>query len=358
MSRTLRIAIAGAGLIGRQHAVRVQAHPHMSLTHVVDPFLDARDDSFGAETRIVDSLTGVLGTVDGIILATPNALHAAGAITALEAGVPVLVEKPIADTVEAAERILSTSLSTGVPVLVGHHRRHSPLLAAAVDAIAAGTIGTPVAVMGSALFRKPDDYFEAAPWRTRTGGGPILINLIHDIDNLRALCGDITSVQATASNKTRGFEVEDTAAITLTFASGALGTFIVSDAAASVRSWEQTSAENPSYDFAPDEDCYHIAGTRGSISIPTLRIRSYTGEPSWWETSQGHSLPVVREDPLDAQLEHFGRVILGTEEPRVSALDGLQSLRVINAISRSLATGAPEPVQVSAVLTGPEPQPR
>ena len=81
-------------------------------------------------------------------------------------------------------------------------------------------------------------------------------------------------MQAVTSNATRGFPVEDTAAMVFTFANGALGTFLLSDTAASPRSWEQTSGENTSYARYDDEDCYHIAGTSGSLSVPTMRLAS------------------------------------------------------------------------------------
>ena len=89
-------------------------------------------------------------------------------------------------------------------------------------------------MVGTALFSKPDDYFDVGGgWRRRPGGGPILLNLIHEVNNLLALVGDIVRVQAVTSNATRGFPVEDTAAMVFTFANGALGTFLLSDAAAS-----------------------------------------------------------------------------------------------------------------------------
>ena len=147
-----------------------------------------------------------------------------------------------------------------------------------------GAIGSVVAVVGTALFYKPDDYFETGGgWRRQPGGGPILLNLIHEVNNLLSLVGDIVRVQAVTSNATRGYPVEDTAAMVFTFANGALGTFLLSDTAASPRSWEQTSQENKSYDSHPDEDCYHIAGTRGSLSVPTMRLKVYDGAASWWE---------------------------------------------------------------------------
>lgn len=348
MPAPLRLAVVGAGLIGQEHAQRIQKHQDLDLAYVVDPYLDPADSPFAGQTQLVPDLGEVLAHVDGVILATPNHVHAEGALACISAGIPVLVEKPVADTPESAERIVAAAESSGVPVLVGHHRRHSPLLDKAREAIAAGTIGRPVAVMGSALFYKPDDYFDAGPWRRAQGGGPILINLIHDMDNLRALCGEIVRVQATSSNGVRGFEVEDTAALTLTFANGTLGTFIVSDTAVSARSWEQTSRENPSYDFADDEDCYHIAGTRGSISVPTLRIRAYDGKASWWEQATTSSLQAPREDPLARQLDHFAQVIRGEATPKVTARDGLQSLRVVLAVAESARTGEPVEIPLQA----------
>ena len=191
MNQKLRIAVVGAGLIGRQHAQRVMAHPQMELAYVVDPFLQPADAAFGPGTIVTADLGKALSEVDGAIFATPNALHCEGALAAITAGVPALVEKPIADTLQAAEQMVSVAEAADVPLLIGHHRRHSPLLDAAAKAVASGAIGNPVAVMGSALFYKPDDYFDAAPWRRQAGGGPILINLIHDVDDLRApLRGD------------------------------------------------------------------------------------------------------------------------------------------------------------------------
>jgi len=226
-------------------------------------------------------------------------------------------------------------------ILVGHHRLHSPLLAQARRVVQDGTLGRLVAVTGSALFYKPDGYFDEAPWRRQAGGGPILINLIHEIGNLRALCGEIVAVHALASSATRGFPVEDTVAIALRFEAGALGSFMLSDCAASARSWEQTSQENKTYPTYPDEDCYLLAGVRGSLAIPTMRLKRYArpDERSWWTPFETSTLPVERADPLERQLEHFCAVIRGEAPPLVSVRDGLQNLRVTEAVAEAARTG-------------------
>ena len=136
-----------------------------------------------------------------------------------------MIEKPIADTVVDGARLCDTAEQANVPLLVGHHRRHNPLLTQARKIVGAGTLGKLVAVVGSAAFYKPDRYFQEMPWRSQPGGGPILINMIHEVDNLRVLAGEIVAVQATASRAVRGFPVEDTVAITLRFAKGGAGHF-------------------------------------------------------------------------------------------------------------------------------------
>jgi predicted dehydrogenase len=148
-------------------------------------------------------------------------------------------------------------------------------------------------------------------------------------------------VQAVTSNATRGFPVEDTAAMVFTFANGALGTFLLSDTAASPRSWEQTSGENTSYARYDDEDCYHIAGTSGSLSVPTMRLRTYPGPRSWWEPFTSTTVALEHSDPLANQIAHFSDVIRGAAAPICSGRDGLDTLRVVEAVVEAARTGTP-----------------
>jgi predicted dehydrogenase len=337
------LIVVGAGLIGRRHIELIGRSPRARLLAVVDPSPGAVDVARAAGVPLHPTLGAALaahGTSGaGIVVATPNDLHVAHGLQCVTAGLPILVEKPIANSVAEGRTLVEAAERAHVPLLVGHHRRHSPLLAAARRTVRDGRLGSVVAVQGSALFYKPDDYFEAAPWRRRPGGGPILINLIHEIDDLRAICGDVVAVQAMASARTRGFPVEDTVAVTLRFASGALGTFLLSDIAVSARSWEHTSGEDPAYPQADGEDCYVIAGTRASLAVPSMRLRGHAGEPSWWNPWETGTVPVRRRDPLDAQLDHFCDVVRGVAEPLVSGADALETLRVTLAVAEAVRTG-------------------
>ncbi len=346
---TVRIAVAGAGLIGRRHIELVRQNPRCELAAVVDPSPEAQAIAASLGTPHHRSLDEFLAEGSshpdlGVIIATPNTAHVSGGLTCVAAGVPALVEKPIADTEAEAWELVTAAERANVPLLIGHHRRHSPLLQVAREVVRQGRLGRLVAVMGSALFYKPDDYFDAAPWRRELGGGPILINLIHEIDYLRAVCGDIVEVDAMASSAARGFPVEDTVALTMRFTNGALGTFLLSDTAASTRSWELTAAENPEYPHHPDEDCYVIAGTTGSLAVPTLRLHTYTGEHSWWEPLASTTLDVRREDPHANQLDHFADVIRRTAAPLVTGRDAIRTLAVTRAVDRAARTG--EPVRI------------
>jgi predicted dehydrogenase len=339
-----RIAIAGAGLIGQAHLAVIQNDPLCTLAALVDPSPHAVAVAAQAGVPLFRTLDALLARErpDGIILATPNAMHVPQALQCMAAGVPVLLEKPIATTVQEAQTLVTEVERSGAQVLIGHHRAHSPLMAKAVQVVQSGQLGRMVAVTGSAMFFKPDAYFAEGTWRTQLGGGPILINMIHEVHNLRMLCGEVVAVQAFASHAARGFAVEDTVAINLRFASGALGNFILSDTAASARSWEQTSQENKAYTSYDDEDCYVLAGTRGSLSVPTMRLKTYARDEdrSWWKPFEVGTVGVVREDPLARQMAHFRQVIAGEALPLVSARDGLANLRVTEAICRAARTGA------------------
>jgi predicted dehydrogenase len=339
--KELKIAVVGPGLIGKRHLQLLDENPASCVAAIVAPDR-AKYAGLANEyrTALYPDLNSMLKVelVDGVIISSPNAFHVEQAISCLMARIPVLVEKPIAHNYQEGCRLVDVASNAGVPLLVGHHRAHSPIMKTAQDVIRSGRLGEIVAVVGSALFYKPDDYFAAAPWRKEIGGGPILINLIHEIGNLRALCGEVASVQAMATSRTRKFPVEDTASLTIEFASGALGVFILSDTAASARSWEQTSGENVSYPSYDDEDCYIVSGTLGTLAIPTMRLKAYTrdADRSWWKPFSTDKLEVVREDPLKCQLRNFLNVIRGTESPVVSGHDGLQNLRVIESIFESI----------------------
>jgi predicted dehydrogenase len=339
----LRIAVAGAGAIGRRHIDLVLRSHDCRLAAIVDPAPGAAEIALKAGVQLFASLGDLFAAErpDGVIVGTPNHLHLEHGLACIAAGVPTLIEKPLADSTKAGQQLCEAAERAKVKVMTGHHRQHSPIMAKAVAIVRSGRLGRLVAVVGTAMYCKPDRYFEDGPWRRQPGGGPILINLIHEIGNLRALCGEIAAVQAIASQATRGFPVEDTVALTLQFENGALGSFMLSDTVAAGQSWEQTSQEDESFAAYPDEDCYVVAGTDGSLAIPTMRLKTFGSgeERSWQKPLHSRTVEFERADPLQRQLDNFCAVIRGVAEPVVTARDGLQNLRVIEAIKQAARNG-------------------
>jgi predicted dehydrogenase len=338
-----RIAVAGAGYIGQAHMGVAQRSATVELSAIVDPSPAAKAHADAADVPLYTSLAKLfaIDKPDGVVLATPNALHVPHALECIAARVPMLLEKPIALTVEEAENLVRAADEAEATILIGHHRAHSPIMTKAKQVVDSGVLGRIVGVMGSAAFFKPDRYFADTPWRKEPGAGPILLNMIHEVHNLRMLCGDIVAVQAFTSHAVRGFAVEDTVSISLRFASGALGTFFLSDTAACAKSWEQTSQENAAYPSHDDEDCYTVCGTDGSLSVPTMRLKTYARaeDRSWWKPFEVGVVGMVRDDPIKHQMEHFGAVVRGQAPPLVSARDGLANLRVTEAIVAAAKSG-------------------
>ena len=344
----VRLLLIGAGVIGRTHIDRIGRDPHLALAGIAEP--SAAGKAL-AEQLGVPWAASHLELLDrtqaqGAIVATPNASHVGMAIDCLERGVAALVEKPVADTVTEALALVQAQQRTGVPVLVGHHRRHNPINSRARSIVQNGRLGRVVTANVMCTVLKPDAYFDAA-WRRQPGGGPVLINLIHEIDMLRFLCGEITEVQALSSNAVRGFAVEDTAAAVLRFASGALGTVVLSDAAASPWCWDFCAAEQDQYP-RQDVQSHFIAGTHGSLSLPDLALWNYRGERSWHAEMTLEKTFVHKADAYSRQLQHFAAVIEGREAPLCSAVDGLRTLQATLAVAEAARSGQ----AVSCTLPG------
>jgi predicted dehydrogenase len=339
MSTAVRIMVLGAGLIGKRHIEHAAADPAAELSAVVDPSPagEAVAREHGVKWYPMFAAIPAAERPEGVIIATPNQLHVANGLECVAAGMPCLIEKPIAVDVASATELVEAAEAAGVPLLVGHHRRHNPMIQTAKRAIEDGRLGRVLAVHAFCWFFKPDDYFDV-PWRRDKGAGPVFLNLIHDVDNLRYLLGDVVSVQALESNAVRGHPVEETAVILLRFASGVLGTVSVSDAIVAPWSWELTAGENPAY-HQTNEACYQIGGTDGSLTVPYLHLWRNAGRRSWWEPVMPERLPYTYEDPLRLQVRQFCRVIRGLEAPLVSGREGLETLGVVEAVKQSAVTG-------------------
>ncbi len=336
----MRLAVIGAGAIGLTHCQAITATDGFELAGIADPFATGATLAAQFGTRHYRDHAALLAAErpDGAIVATPNETHVPIALDCLAAGVPVIVEKPLANTVAEAVTLLEAERRTGLAVLVGHHRRHQPFLQRARDIVASGGIGRLVAISASAFMLKPQDYF-GPDWRRTPGvGGTFRINLIHEIDLIRFVCGEIVALSAFAANAVRGLAVEDTGALIFQLDNGALASLVVSDAAAGPWSWDLTAGDVPRFPVH-DVDSHRIVGTEGALTLPRMEVWRHDGEAAWTTPMAMTRDPVAREDPYVNQIEHFRAVVEDGAATFVGAVEGARNLAVMEAVMEATRTG-------------------
>jgi predicted dehydrogenase len=356
MASKVTVAIVGAGLIGPRHADSVTRCPDASLAAFVDPSpqAEAVAQRFGVPLyKDIEELLASGTEPVAAIVCSPNSTHVSLSKRLLDAGVHVLVEKPVAIDVSSGEELVRHVKKSKKAALAGHHRRFNPYVVAAKKALSTKAIGTPIAVSGLWALRKPKTYYEEpTAWRSLSqGGGPILINLVHEIDILHYLLGPIIRVYAEQTVSQRVHEAEEGAAIVIRFESGVVGTFLLSDATPSAHSFEAGTGENP---IIPQtgKDFYRIFGTEGTLSVGDMKVETYEAgkEGSWQDKIVEEMLPVSAEVPFDEQIKHLVRVVKGEEEPRCTIEDGLQAVIVADAVTRAMKTGQPVNIKLASKL--------
>ena len=335
----IKLGLIGLGWIGQRHLDLATAEPECQLTAVADPAVNRAPAGVAHYSSHVEMLDSE--QLDGVIVAAPTQLHAPIGLQCVQRRLPVLIDKPFTDTVESGRELVEAANARGVAIAVGHHRRFDPAVRAAREILRSGEIGELVGVSGLWAVRKPDAYYEIE-WRRKPGGGPVLINLIHDIDMLRFCCGEIESVYAETASGRREFEVEESGAIILRFASGALATISFSDQAPSPWGWERATADNPSIP-GTGENCFRFFGTKGAFEFPNIAFWQNVPdvEPSWLAPISREARPIPPRAALAAQLKSFCEVVRGECEPVIGPADALATLAATVAIQESARRGSP-----------------
>lgn len=335
----VRIAVIGAGAMGRNHIRFVTEEPEAELVAIADAFEGARATAEAAGVPFYTDPAQMMDEVkpEAVIIATPNDLHLGVAHEAVKRNIVPLVEKPISNDLEDAQAFAAEAETAGVPVLVGQHRRHNPFVNKAKEIIESGELGKLTVSSFHYMIYKNDEYFDVE-WRRKKGAGPILVNLVHDVDLLRYLLGEPVAVQGMQSSAARGFETEDSAVVNVRFSDDALASMTISDATASPWNWEATAREDPQY--RPfDADAYFIGGTEGALSLPRLHQFSYDGASNWHKPLQMEIPAVDPALPHKMQLKHFVKVVRREVEPVVTPADNVKTLTLLNAIKEAAETG-------------------
>ena len=329
VERMASLIVMGSGLIGLRHIEVIKAHPDCKLAGVIEPDTSRHTDP---EICYFTSIDDVDVEVDGAIIATPTFLHKDNGIAAAKRGWHMLIEKPVTATPEEALALSEAVDTAGLHCLVGHHRRQHPAIHKLKEIVQDGRIGTIVTSSLIWAMRKPDDYFQNN-WRS-TDGSPVMINLIHDIDLIRFVLGEIDDIQAIAGKSLRDGGRVESGAILMRMASGLTATISFADTTPSPWGFEAGINENP-HIAESFQDMWWITGTKGAVSFPSLTL--WTGASHWGESPVPTKIDVPSITPLMQQITHFLAVMAGEEAPLITISDAAASLAATHKIEQLLA---------------------
>ncbi|MEX2563380.1 MAG: Gfo/Idh/MocA family oxidoreductase [Nitriliruptoraceae bacterium] len=325
-----RIAVIGAGFMGARWARVIAESGHAELAIIAD--LDeatgrAVADEFGAQWSAEPLEAASDEQIDGVVVATPEHLHAEVTLAAIAHDKVVAVEKPLAHTVDEAQRIADAAAQAGVPVLAGHVLRFEPRYAAIRAAIERGEIGQVQAIRSERVGLIADQ--QILQGRTTIA----LYYGVHEFDLARWYAGDVAEVWATRSTgvvAAHGYDVDDLYSVGLRFSDGAHGTSMVG--------WCLPSSV-ASYGLSG----FTVIGDQGILKISqndTGYVKVGADGPVHDDV---HYSPIVHgriRGAVANEVEHFIDCVRGIAEPICTANDGAAAVRVALAMERSADTHA------------------
>jgi predicted dehydrogenase len=342
--KKVRLVVIGLGLIGKVHAKTLKEVPECDLVAVCDADEKGKQVAETVETKYYSNYQEMIEREkpDGAVLAVPNHLHAPVGVECMQRGLHLLVEKPIALTVSDADLLIEAGKKYHKQILVGHMRRFNPVVEATRDMVKGGQLGKLIGATILLTGLQPPDYFNSWKAFKAGGGGPVFMNLIHDVDTLMYICGDVVRIYAEASNKGRNLEVEDTVTAALRLENDVLANIFLSDCVPSTTSWQTTTREKNSFFYTPS-NCYHFYGTEASLDFPHLKKWFYPDQSKlgWLHPISGEEIHIVPADPITRELSHFCKVVAGEETPLISGEEGKKTLEVILALKKSAEIGQP-----------------
>ena len=318
----MKIMIAGLGSIGRRHLRNLLTLGERDILLYRTQRSTLPDDElagFPVETELEAALAQ---NPQAVIISNPTALHLEVAIPAATSGC-LMIEKPVAESLERIPELLAAVGESGARVLVGYHFRHHPGLQRARELLEAGEIGRPLSVRahwGEYLpgWHPWEDYRQGYSARADLGGG-VVLTLSHPLDYLRWLFGEVAALWAfTGKNSDLELQVEDIAEIGLRFTSGVLGSLHLD------------------YIQQPPSHWLEVVGSQGTLHWDNLRgeVQIFQGERGDWQV---YSPPpgFERNDLFLTEMRHFLQVARGETEPLCSLADGIHALQLALAVHDS-----------------------
>ncbi|AXK34471.1 gfo/Idh/MocA family oxidoreductase [Streptomyces armeniacus] len=332
----LSLAVVGAGFMGSLHARTVAECDTAELAALVD--LDETAgrraaEEYGARWHrtVEDALEDP--SIDAYIVALPDRLHVAATSTLLAAGKPVLLEKPMADTLDGARAIADAARRGGARLLVGQLLRFDPRYAQAAEAVRGGAAGDPVVAKAG--------RFAVRDIGTRTNGTSSVVFYlgIHDVDALQWVTGSrITRVYSRAVSRlmpSLGVDSEDAILSVVDFADGFVGQLF--------NGWVRP--ENSAFQI---DGRLELIGTSGTVEVDVRDHGLQIGSSKGYALPDGNHWPDVNgriSGDLAAEVAHFVRALRRDEDFVISVDEAMSAVAVNDAILRSVGSGQAEDVE-------------
>ena len=352
--KRIRTALIGCGKVGGLHAAALTTLPESELVAVCDA-TPARAEEFAAKYggqayRDVSTMIRESGA-EAVFICTPHPLHAEPAVLAAEAGVHVMVEKPMAATLSDCDAMLRAAQKTGVTLSVMSQRRFYESVQRMKAAIDAGKIGQPILGLFLMFSWRDQAYYESDPWRGKwtTEGGGVLVNQSpHQLDLLRWFMGDLEEVSGRWANLNHPYvEVDDTAVATLKFKNGGLGSIVtsLSQKPGLFTKVHIHGSNGSSLGVETDRGATFIAGVSKIAQPPLNDLWTIPGEEHLLaEFEAADRARFQNIDPVthyhSLQIQDFLQAIRDGCPPLVSGTDGRAVVEMFTAIYESHKTKA------------------
>ncbi len=353
--KVYNIAILGCGKVAHLHAKAIENLPNARLAGVWSRtpksailFAAEYGTTFYSEIRnMVKS-----GKIDLAIVCTPHPFHLEPVLEAAKAGANILVEKPLASTLEDSDKMISACKIAGVKLGVISQRRWYEPVKRVKAAIEAGKIGKPVFGTINMLGWRDKDYYDADEWRgtwEMEGGGVLVNQAPHQLDILLWYMGEINEVYGQWRNLNHPYiEVEDTAVAIVKFKNGGIGNIIVSNSQKpGIYGKVHVHGENgASVGVQTDGGAMFIAGRSGVLEPPVNDIWSVPGEEKMLEEWKKQDIEFFgKHDPtvyyMERQIEDFLQAIENNTNPLATGEDGRRTVELFTAIYRSTRDNRP-----------------
>lgn len=349
MTDKIKMGLVGCGKVGRTHANILNSLPESDFSAVCSRTLKSAEE-FG---RIYDvqAYTDVeemieKSQVEAIIICTPHPVHAEAVVTAARAGVHVIVEKPLASSLEDCDLMISEAGITGIKLGMISQRRLYPSVQRVKNAIIQDKIGEPILGNVTMLGWRNREYYESDVWRGkwREEGGGVLVNQApHQIDLLQWFMGPVREITGFWANLNHPYiEVEDTAAAVIRFENGALGNVLLSNSQnpalyGKVSIFGKTGT---AIGVQTDGGAMFIAGMSEITEPPVNDLWTIPGEENLlekWKIEDSNFFEQIDATEYfhKLQIKQFIDAVINDRDPAVTGEEGRKTVEIFTGLYRS-----------------------